>query len=45
MADLVFRSTTRGGRDFFEVTDDGMAYGGLNTLWTTESGNLFPLRV
>ena len=23
MADLVFRSTTRGGRDFFEVTDDG----------------------
>ena len=28
MADLVFRSTTRGGRDFFEVTDDGMAYGG-----------------
>ena len=27
MADLVFRSTTRGGRDFFEVTDDGMAYG------------------
>lgn len=28
MADLVFRSTTRGGRDFFEVTDDGMIYGG-----------------
>ena len=23
MAELVFRSTTRGGKDFFEVTDDG----------------------
>ena len=41
MADLVFRSTTRGGRDFFEVTDDGMAYGGKDryNIKTDESMN------
>ena len=41
MADLVFRSTTRGGRDFFEVTDDGMAYGGKDryNIKTDESRN------
>ena len=41
MADLVFRSTTRGGRDFFEVTDDGMAYGGKGryNIKTDESMN------
>ena len=41
MADLVFRSTTRGGRDFFEVTDDGMAYGGKDryNIKTDESIN------
>lgn len=39
MADLVFRSTTRGGRDYFEVTDDGMIYGGKDryTIKTDES--------
>ena len=41
MADLVFRSTTRGGRDFFEVTDDGIAYGGKDryNIKTDESMN------
>ena len=41
MADLVFRSTTRGGRDFFEVTDDGMVYGGKDryNIKTDESMN------
>ena len=41
MADLVFRSTTRGGRDFFEVTDDGMTYGGKDryNIKTDESMN------
>ena len=41
MADLVFRSTTRGGRDFFEVTDDGMAYSGKDryNIKTDESMN------
>lgn len=41
MADLVFRSTTRGGKDFFEVTDDGMAYGGKDryNIKTDESMN------
>ena len=41
MADLVFRSTTRGGRDFFEVTDDGMGYGGKDryNIKTDESMN------
>lgn len=41
MADLVFRSTTRGGRDFYEVTDDGMAYGGKDryNIKTDESMN------
>ena len=41
MAVLVFRSTTRGGRDFFEVTDDGMAYGGKDryNIKTDESMN------
>lgn len=41
MADLVFKSTTRGGRDFFEVTDDGMAYGGKDryNIKTDESMN------
>lgn len=41
MADLVFRGTTRGGRDFFEVTDDGMAYGGKDryNIKTDESMN------
>ena len=41
MADLVFRSTTRGGRDFFEVTDDRMAYGGKDryNIKTDESMN------
>lgn len=41
MVDLVFRSTTRGGRDFFEVTDDGMAYGGKDryNIKTDESMN------
>lgn len=41
MADLVFRSTTRGGRNFYEVTDDGMAYGGKDryNIKTDESMN------
>lgn len=41
MGELVFRSTTRGGRDFFEVTDDGMAYGGKDryNIKTDESMN------
>ena len=41
MADLVFRNTTRGGRDFFEVTDDGMTYGGKDryNIKTDESMN------
>lgn len=41
MTDLVFRSTTRGGKDFFEVTDDGMVYGGKDrfNIKTDESMN------
>lgn len=40
MADLVFRSTTRGGRDFFEVTDDGMAYGGKDRYNIKTDGSM-----
>lgn len=40
MADLVFRSTTRGGRDFFEVTDDGMTYGGKDRYNIKTDGSM-----
>lgn len=40
MADLVFRSTTRGGRDFFEVTDDGMIYGGKDRYNIKTDGSM-----